>query len=282
MSQMARYYGLQWLKRLFSRKSSTSSRLANARRAKEMVDARIARGPTEDRKDFWHYVLAADESDGNKKCLSPAEMVVNAFSIAIAGSDGTATALTASIYLLLTHPEVYGELRDVIRNTFSAEDEITSDALSRESIPLLNAVLNEALRLYPPVAVTLPRVVPPGGEVIDGRFVPSGTTVGVNHLSTYLSDRNFSHAEYFMPERWLSHVRKTAETDAKAAFQPFSVGPRSCLGKNLAKAEMRLILARMLWRFDLELMPECRDWMEGQKIYGFWVKPPLWCRLSVK
>lgn len=281
MSQMARYYGVQNLRSLVFSLGSTSSRLENARRAKQMVDARIARGPTEDRKDFWHYVLAA-ESENPEKGLSPDEMVVNAFSIAIAGSDSTSTALTATTYLLLSHQHVYQQLRDIIRSTFKAEEDITSTSLSTDTVPLLDAVLNESLRIYPPVPVTLPRVVPDKGEVIEGRFVPAGTSVGVNHLSVYHSEDNFHQPELFLPERWMDDQTKAAsdDVDRKASFQPFSVGPRNCLGKNLAKAEMRLILTRLLWRFDLELEPDCRDWVEGQRIYGFWVKPPLMCRLS--
>ncbi|KAK7417360.1 hypothetical protein QQX98_004637 [Neonectria punicea] len=282
MSQMARYYGIGKLRNWLFLSGSANSRLANAHRAREMVNARIARGPTSDRKDFWHYVLAADEISGSGKGLSPEEMVVNAFSIAIAGSDGTATALTATIFLLLTHHHVYQQLRDSIRTEFELEEDINSAALAGDRIPLLDAVLNESMRLYPPVAVTLPRVVPPLGATIDGLFVPRETTVGVNHLSAYRSERNFHGAMKFIPERWLEDEQNLnqVQSDVKASFQPFSVGPRSCLGKNLAKTEMRLILARLLWRFDLELAPECENWMDGQRIYGFWVKPPLMCMLS--
>lgn len=76
-------------------------------------------------------------------------------------------------------------------------------------------------------------------------------------------------------------------------MQPFSFGPRNCLGKNLARAEMRLIMAKLLWRFDLELvqggggsgkgmgmgMGNGKSWRDGQKVWGFWVKPPLMCWL---
>lgn len=67
--------------------------------------------------------------------------------------------------------------------------------------------------------------------------------------------------------------------DNKAAVQPFSFGPRNCLGKNLARAEMRLVMAKLLWRFDMELVQGGKDWKEGQRVWGFWVKPPLTCRL---
>lgn len=276
MRQMAEHYRISYIRDIFAKKGSGNSRLANARRAREMVDARIARGPTQDRKDFWHYVLAADEDEHGQKGISPEEMVVNAFSIAIAGSDGTATALSASVYLLLTHKTTHQQLQSLLRQTFKAEEDITTSALSGDRVPLLDAVIQEAMRLYPPVAVTLPRVVPPGGETIDGLFVPDGTTVGVNHLAAYRSERNFGKASEFHPERWLTDEW---DKDVRASFQPFSVGPRSCLGKNLARAEIRLILARMIWRFDLGLALECEDWIKGQKIYGFWVKPPLLCRV---
>ena len=64
-------------------------------------------------------------------------------------------------------------------------------------------------------------------------------------------------------------------------LQPFSVGPRNCLGRNLALAEMRLILARMLWNFDIELCPKSDSWID-QKIKTLWIKLPLMCKLTVR
>ncbi|KAI5463844.1 cytochrome P450 [Mariannaea sp. PMI_226] len=281
MSQMAQCYGVGALCQKLFQRGSDSSRLANAQRAKRMVDSRIERGPTDDRKDFWHYVLAADDSQGRNRGLTPEEMVVNAFSIAIAGSDGTATALTAAFYFLMTHRHVYQQLQGQIRLNFETEDGIKSDAITSDRFPLIDAVLNESMRLYPPVAVTLPRVVPAGGEIIDDLFVPAEAIVGINHFSAYHSEKNFHRAKEFLPERWLEKDDNNATMpDIQGAFQPFSIGPRSCLGKNLAKTEMRIMLCQILWRFDLEIAPESENWMEGQKIYGFWVRPPLLCKLS--
>ena len=61
-------------------------------------------------------------------------------------------------------------------------------------------------------------------------------------------------------------------------MQPFSVGPRACLGKGLAYNEMRVILARLFWNFDLELCPESKEW-DQQYSYTLWEKRPLMCRL---
>ena len=63
-------------------------------------------------------------------------------------------------------------------------------------------------------------------------------------------------------------------------MNPFSFGPRNCLGKNLAYAEMRVILAKVLWHFDLELRPGMDDWLERHKLFMLWEKPALMVRLT--
>jgi averantin hydroxylase len=69
--------------------------------------------------------------------------------------------------------------------------------------------------------------------------------------------------------------------DKHAAFVPFSLGARSCIGRNLAYAEMRLILTRVCWNFDMKLDGErCGNWIRDQKIYFLWEKPPLWIKLT--
>lgn len=68
--------------------------------------------------------------------------------------------------------------------------------------------------------------------------------------------------------------------DNRDAFKPFSTGPRDCIGRNLAYHEMRLILAKVLWHFDLELDETCQDWAESQRTFALWEKPPLLVRLS--
>jgi cytochrome P450 len=58
-------------------------------------------------------------------------------------------------------------------------------------------------------------------------------------------------------------------------MQPFSVGPRNCIGRNLAYAEMRLILARIIFSFDLRLADDSKDWFSRNESYFVWHKPPL-------
>ncbi|KAI9648501.1 hypothetical protein NHQ30_003136 [Ciborinia camelliae] len=95
----------------------------------------------------------------------------------------------------------------------------------------LDVVIEEALRMYPPTPSTLPRRTRPEGEVINGAFIPGHTSVGVNHWAAYHASKNFTDPNTFDPDRWSTSPPDKYKDDAKAAFQPFSMGPRSCLGK---------------------------------------------------
>jgi cytochrome P450 len=278
-TQMLKYYGLLGLRQFFLPKAVAGARAENMQRATRTVERRIQRDI--DRKDFLHYILAANDDKG----MSRAEINVNAFSLSIAGSESTASLLAGATFYILRDGDVYKRLTTEIRTSFASEDEIRMSTVN--GLQYLDAVLTETLRIYPPVPVTLPRVVPDTdshGEIIDGSsFVPAGTTVGINHFACYHHPANFSRPDSFLPERWLLDRRELPpfNTDNRACLQPFSFGPRNCLGKNLARAEMRLIMAKLLWRFDLELAESDTNWCDGQRVFGFWNKPPLMVKISV-
>ena len=82
----------------------------------------------------------------------------------------------------------------------------------------------------------------------------------------------------FVPERWLGDVRYA--DDRREASQPFSIGPRGCIGRNLAYAEMRIILARVIFEFDMELMESSKSWLENLKNFALWQKDPMMVRLK--
>lgn len=91
------------------------------------------------------------------------------------------------------------------------------------------ACLKEGLRYYPPVAGEMPRIVPEGGAHIAGQFVPAGTTVGAAQYAMNHCSRNFKDSLRFRPERFLAPDQ--FPDDHLDALQPFSNGPRNCLGK---------------------------------------------------
>jgi cytochrome P450 len=103
----------------------------------------------------------------------------------------------------------------------------------------------------------------------------------VLQYAAHHSQSNWSRPEDFVPERWLEGRPVEFGSDARSVFQPFSVGPRNCIGKNLAYMEMRLILARLVWNFDISLNSQSTEWLE-QKIFFLWDKPALWIDLDRK
>nr|AVY05532.1 cytochrome P450 monooxygenase [Nodulisporium sp.] len=218
-----------------------------------------------ERPDFIEGLLK------KKDDLTEEEINVNASVLIIAGSETTATLLSGAVYLLGTHRDVLEKLTREVRSAFTSEDQITLTSVN--SLTYMLACLNESFRQYPPAALGLPRVVPKGGSKIAGHWVPQDTRVAVWQLAANYSERNFSKPEEFHPERFLGDERFA--TDDLSAMQPFSVGPRNCIGRNLAYAEMRLILARILYRFDIELAPGAQDWMKNQRFYSLWDKPEL-------
>ncbi|KFA52988.1 hypothetical protein S40293_09914 [Stachybotrys chartarum IBT 40293] len=225
-----------------------------------------------DREDFMSYFLRHNE---NKDGLSVPEIVGNSSILIIAGSETTATLLSGTTFQLLKNPAVYRKLVTEIRSSFTSAQEITVERVGQ--LQYLLAVFNEGFRMYPPVPSSLPRVSPSGGDFIDGFWIPENTVVSVPHWSAFKSAHNFRNPEEFHPERWLHDPEYAG--DSREVLQPFSMGPRNCIGKNLAYAEMRLILVRLLWKFDIEMMPESRDW-DKQGVYVLWEKGELKIKLT--
>ncbi|KAJ5588206.1 benzoate 4-monooxygenase cytochrome P450 [Penicillium hordei] len=226
------------------------------------------------RPDFMTLILANNGNKGSK--LTDEEINSNAFLLLNAGSETTATLLSAVTFLLLKNPTVMEKLKQEVRGKFASYEEIQLPALN--TLTYLHAVLLEALRYFPPAPVGFGRVVNRGGEFVSGHFLPEGCIVSVSQYAAYHSSRNFKDPDAFVPERWLGE--KEYADDKRSAAQPFSYGPRGCLGRNLAHAELRIILAKMVWSFDLELEEKSQDWLSRCKVMRLWVKPELAVKLK--
>ncbi|KAK0261289.1 hypothetical protein LTR35_017873 [Friedmanniomyces endolithicus] len=187
------------------------------------------------------------------------EMVSNAVLFISAGSETTATMLSATTFQLLKNPTVVQKLKDDIRGRWKSYSDITLEEVNKA--PYLLAVLSESLRYQPPVPAGFERKV-----------------VSVSQFPTYHSVHNFTDPAAFVPERWMGEPKYA--NDKRSSYQPFSFGPRNCLGKNLASAEMRLIMAKIIWSFDLELDPRSANWMDECKVKTLWIKPELKVRVQ--
>ncbi|OBS16867.1 hypothetical protein FPOA_12555 [Fusarium poae] len=148
--------------------------------------------------------------------------------------------------------------------------EITGDSTS--GLTYLNAVIEEGLRLFPPAPFGLPRVCP--GATINGLFIPKGTIVSVDTYTVSHDARNFPQPNNFIPDRWIDREWKVN----RDASRPFSLGPRGCLGMNLAYLEARMTLASLVYAYDLELINQDTDWFSHVTFHTVWKKPPLMVR----
>ncbi|KAL8817259.1 MAG: hypothetical protein Q9191_008181, partial [Dirinaria sp. TL-2023a] len=188
-----------------------------------------------DRRDFTSYVGQIDISIlryNDERDMTREEIISNAGTLLIAGSETTATLLSGATFHLLANPSTLEKVQAEVRGAFENGKEITLLSVGTPGrLPYMEAVLTESLRVYPPIPASLPRVTGLGGEMIDGNFVPPNTSVGVHQWATYRSSSNFTDSQSFLPERWLADAPERYSHDSKAALQPFSMGPRNCLGR---------------------------------------------------
>ncbi|KAI1102933.1 cytochrome P450 [Jackrogersella minutella] len=241
----------------------------------KLVNDRIYHRKQADRGDFMDYIM---RSRGQAHELTDAELTTNSDLLVVAGSETTATLLSGATYWMLKTPHALKKAVEEVRSAFQSEEAINFKEVTAK-LPYMMACLDEGLRLFPPVPLRLDRSVPAGLPMrISGYTIPEKTVVGVHHMSAYHSELNFHKAREFHPERWLPEATSDPKSpfynDRRDVHRPFSFGPRDCIGRNLAYHEMRLIMARVLYNFDLSLDPQCNAWHE-QKIFGLWEKPPL-------
>ncbi|KAL4977328.1 cytochrome P450 [Aspergillus desertorum] len=278
------------LLRLLAPQSLKEARRKHLEFVGRSTEERLAKGLENgsDKPDFISYLLKSNSKfKAEQEPLSAGEVEANTNFLLLAGTETTATALSGTTYYLLKNRDALRKATEEVRGAFQREDEI-SFVTAAERLPYMQACITEGLRIYPPGPIAPPRRTRKGTvTLIAGHAVPEDVSVGVHAWSASHSAENFHRASEFLPERWLPNTATAGResqspfsNDQYAASQPFSFGPRNCLGKPFAYNEMRLILARILWNFDMELSPESDGW-ERQKVYTLWDKGPLMVRLSV-
>lgn len=188
--------------------------------------------------------------------FSDEDLVNQLMTFLAAGHETTASAMAWAVYLLCKHPESQTRLRQEIRAELDLNGQISSTVIDR--LPYLNAVLNETMRIFPPVPLTLRETA--HDTTIQGHFIPAGTTVVICPWAVNTSTHLWGpDARSFNPERWLGAGRaNTGGADSNYAITTFLHGPRSCIGKDFAKAEFACLVAALVGRFELEF--ENGDW----------------------
>jgi cytochrome P450 len=225
-----------------------TARNRELRSALDVLDTRVARMIAERRarpgsqRDLLSLLLDARDEDGH--AMSDKQVRDEVVTLFVAGHETTATGLAWSLMLLAQHRDVYDRVRsevDAIGRVPTFED------LPRLSLTL--RVFKEALRLYPPVYM-FGRISIADVEVGD-YLVPKGTVVLVAPFALHRKASVWPDPERFDPERF------SPEQEAKrhrAAYIPFSAGPRTCIGNHFALMEGPLVLATLLHHADYELV----------------------------
>lgn len=135
----------------------------------ESVQSRLKATDTSNHPDLWTYILQHNEKASEASHMTVPEMEINAAILLPAGSETMASALSGALYLLAKHPTVKKKLYSELSAHLASESKI--DISSITTLPYLQAVLDETLRLYPPFPASLQRKVPKGGAVIAGQEV---------------------------------------------------------------------------------------------------------------
>ncbi|KAK8130574.1 cytochrome P450 [Apiospora kogelbergensis] len=231
---------------------------ANVTATRELVNRRLLEA---DRPDFMRALASHGNTDEKEvsrfspnyewrtawkltigQPLTRDEIQWNAQILMSAAYDTTAVGLTTATYLLAKHPAWAQKVADEMRSEFASEHDIVG--LTTLELKCLNAAIDEALRLLPPAGSAMPRVVPAPGEDVFGEFMPGGTVLTMWMWSTYRNPANFKDPD------------------------------------ELARAELGILIGRLLWNFHLEVDPnERKDWIDQPNLL-LWQKGTLMINLT--
>ena len=214
--------------------SIIQSYIYNRRKTKEECD------------DLLQMLLDVRYEDSGEG-MSDTQLIEEINLLFIAGHDTSTNALSWAWYLLCKHPEVLEKLKEEIHRVLP-DDEITFERLMQ--LEYTQQVIEEAIRIFPPVWVTN-RIAVEDDE-FKGIPIKKGTTMATYFYGLYHSPKVWDNPESFQPERFVKDKKKARH---KFSFLPFGGGPRMCIGKQFATIEMKLVLAKMVKRYQLDLVP---------------------------
>ncbi|HEY1868250.1 MAG TPA: cytochrome P450 [Candidatus Cybelea sp.] len=210
-------------------------------RARQMLDAIIygliarRRRDAADRGDALSMLLASQEAETNER-PDDEQIRDEIMTLFMAGHETTSNALTWGLYLLAQHPEI---------------DERAAGAARSGDEAYVARVVKEVLRLYPPAWI-IGRETVRDVTLIDGTFIPQGTTIFAAPLLLHRRSEFFPNPEHFDPDRWLG------PEPPPFSYVPFGGGARRCIGEEFALRESATVLSTLLARYRFELQPGAR------------------------
>lgn len=229
------------------------------------------------RNDILDMLVRSKGPDGNP--IGEEELISETLTQLIAGSDTVSNTACAIVYWTLHGeraapgtilPKLHAELDAAIPET----DYIATHAQVK-NLPFLRRCIDEGMRIHSTSALGLPRIVTSAeGIEFDGILFPRGTVLSVpSYTIHHDADVWGPDVEEFYPDRWLPENLTERQ---KICFNPFSYGPRACVGQNVAHMELALIIGTLFRRYDLILRQESIESHEG------FSKKPEDCHVGIR
>jgi cytochrome P450 len=207
---------------------------------RQMIRAKRASGINDN--DVLAMLLRAQDEDGTR--LTDDEVIGHAGIIFMAGHETSANALIWTLFLLSQHPDIAANLHDELISVLKG-DAPTIEQLAQ--LPLLERVIKESMRIIPPVPFNH-RLAGDPAE-LDGYYIPKATELMISIYHTHRDPELYPQPQKFDPDRWLTINPNAFE------YNPFSAGPRMCIGGPFAMLEIKIVLAIIVQRYRLAYMP---------------------------
>jgi len=218
---------------------------------KERVKTEKTSGSTESTStDMFHQLLKARDPE-TEEGFTMGDLGSESVLFMIAGTHTTSVAIAATVFYLAKNKEPLVKVGAEIHDAFVCTEDMDYRQLAK--LPYLRACINESLRLCPPTAGHLQREALSAGAEIDGKWYPPGTNLGISAYALQRNPSIWTDPNAFIPERWLQSDSQSLPS-LHSGLIAFSSGPLGCPGKQLAYMEMTLVIAMLIFRFDIALI----------------------------
>lgn len=217
--------------------------------AKDIIKRRLEVG-TNGRVDLLQLMLTANEAADEASKLSEDELVAQSVFFLLVGYKNTSNSMAFITYFLATNPQVQSELRKEIREAQKSNPKASIFDIAQD-IDYLDCVVNESLRLCPPI-FQMNRSCHEDHD-IEGIHIPAGMEVIIPTFAIHHDPEAWPNPEKFDPDRFRE---KNEGTRHSYQFLPFGAGPRNCIAMRFALMEIKIALAKVLMKYKFVQSPE--------------------------
>nr|AFM08403.1 CYP6S2 [Anopheles funestus] len=201
------------------------------------------------RDDFMQLLIDMMKQDGTGagEALTFEEIAAQAFVFFFGGFETSTTTITCALHLLAKHPKAQRKARKCVRSVLAKHgNQLTYEAITE--MDYIECIINETLRLYPPVA-TIHRMTSQPYQLPNGKILPVGVGVIISNLAFHHDPTYFPDPHLFKPERF----EDKAFGKNNPSYLPFGDGPRMCIAMRFGQLQTRLGLAMLLRNYNFAI-----------------------------